>query len=117
MTTPPVEQPAPVMIDDPDNTSRLQMQLFTLGNISFVCLGCELYNQIGRDIKKAMPAEHTVVITHTPGYVGDNPWAVGYVVDKSSLDTGNKKLYSNLKPGFYDEQIVEEAVNLYNLTK
>ena len=103
----------PQIVDDPEHPTWLQMELFTLGNIALVGLGCELFCQIGRDIKAAIPAEHTVVITHTPGYVGDNPHAVGYIVDKSSLGSGHMKLYRNLKPGFYDDLIVNTAKGLY----
>lgn len=104
----------PEIVDDPDHPSTLQMEMLTLGDVAIVGLGCELFCQIGRDIKAALPAKHTIVITHTPGYVGDNPHAVGYIVDKSSIGSHNVKMYRNLKPGYYDELIVNSAKELYD---
>lgn len=112
--TPAPEFSAPEIVDDPEHPSELKMELLSLGDVAIVGLGCELFCQIGRDIKNALPAKHTIVVTHTPGYVGDNPYAVGYIVDKSSLGSHNGKLFRNLKPGYYDDMIVEEALKLYN---
>ncbi len=104
---------APEIVDDPEHPTTLQMEMLILGDVAILGLGCELFCQIGRDIKAALPAKHTVVVTHTPGYVGDNPHAVGYIVDKSSADSHNHKLYRNLKPGHYDDLIVDAAKKLY----
>ena len=108
---------APPVELDPEHPSELKMEVLTLGDVAIVGLGCELFCQIGRDIKAAVPAKHTIVITHTPGYVGDNPHAVGYIVDKSSIGSKNVKLYRNLIPGAYDETIVRAAVELYKDTE
>lgn len=105
---------APKVVDDPEHPAELKMELLTLGDIAIVGLGCELFCQIGRDIKCTIPAKHTIVVTHTPGYVGDHPNAVGYIVDKTSAGSTNRKVFRNLKPGFYDEMIVENALALYN---
>ena len=104
---------APEIVDDPEHPTTLQMELLTLGDVAILGLGCELFCQIGRDLKAALPAKHTIVVTHTPGYVGDNPHAVGYIVDRSSIGSHNVKMYRNLKPGFYDELIVDAARELY----
>ena len=103
----------PEIVDDPEHPTTLQMEMLTLGDVAILGLGCELFCQIGRDIKAALPAKHTIVVTHTPGYVGDNPHAVGYIVDKSSIGSHNVKMYRNLKPGHYDELIVSAAKELY----
>ena len=103
----------PEIVDDPEHPTTLQMEMLTLGDVAILGLGCELFCQIGRDIKAALPAKHTIVVTHTPGYVGDNPHAVGYIVDKSSIGSHNIKMYRNLKPGHYDELIVSAAKELY----
>lgn len=104
----------PEIVDDPEHPTTLLMEMLTLGDVAILGLGCELFCQIGRDIKAALPAKHTIVVTHTPGYVGDNPHAVGYIVDKSSIGSHNVKMYRNLKPGHYDELIVNAAKDLYN---
>lgn len=104
---------APEMVIDYDHPSTLKMEVAMIGDVAYVLLGCELFCQIGRDIKNALPAKHTVVVTHIPGYVGDNPHAIGYIVDKSSIGSTNSKLYRNLIPGGYDDMIVEEAQKLY----
>ena len=105
---------APTIVDNPDHVGTLEMEILSFGDVAFVGLGCELFCQIGRDIKNAIPAKHTVVITHTPGYVGATPHQVGYIVDKSSIPgSHNGKLYRNLKPGFYDEMIVDKALEIY----
>ena len=111
---PAPEYVAPEIADNPDHTGTLQMEILSFGDVAFVGLGCELFCQIGRDIKNALPAKHTVVITHTPGYVGATPHQVGYIVDRSSVPgSHNVKLYRNLKPGFYDEMIVNKALEIY----
>lgn len=104
---------APEIADDPEHPTTLQMEMLILGDVAILGLGCELFCQIGRDIKEALQAKHTIIVTHTPGYVGDNPLAVGYIVDKSSVDSHNHKLYRNLKPGHYDDLIVDAAKKLY----
>lgn len=103
----------PHIVDTPESPAELKMEILKLGDTAIIGLGCELFCQIGRDIKEAIPAKNTVVITHTPGYVGNHPHAVGYIVDKGSLGSHNIKLYRNLKPGYYDEIIVEKAKELY----
>ena len=113
----PMPAPAfkePEIVDDPEHPTTLQMELLTIGDVAVFGLGCELFCQIGRDIKAAIPAKHTMVITHTPGYVGDNPHAVGYIVDRSSIGSHNVKMYRNLKPGHYDGLIVDAAKQLYH---
>ena len=107
----------PVCVDDPEHPTTLLMELLTLGDVAIVGLGCELFSQIGRDIKNALPAKHTIVVTHTPGYVGGNPHAVGYIVDKSTAKLNFYKNYRNLKPGAYDELIVDAAKDLYDSIK
>lgn len=105
---------APEIVDDPEHPTTLLMEVLSFGDVAFVCLGCELFCQIGRAIKESIPAKHTVVITHTPGYVGATPHQVGYIVDKSSIPgSHNQKLYRNLKPGFYDAGIVYLANDIY----
>ena len=106
----------PEIVDDPEHPTTLLMEMLTLGDVAILGLGCELFCQLGRDIKAALPAKHTIVVTHTPGYVGDDPHAVGYIVDKSSVGSHNVKMYRNLKPGFYDELIVDAARELYRKT-
>lgn len=107
----------PVVIDDPAHPSTLNLEIIKIGNVAIAGLGCELFCQIGRDIKSSIPSEHTIVITHTPGYVGDNPHAVGYIVDRSSASSHNAKVYRNLKPGEYDEIIVDKLLTMYNKVK
>lgn len=109
----PVEKIIPEFADDPEHSTELKMELLMLGDIAIICMGAEPFCQIGRDIKKALPAAHTVVVTHTPGFVGDNPHAVGYIVDKASANSESPKCFRNLKPGFYDEMIVKCAMDMY----
>ena len=106
----------PEIADDPEHPTYLDMEMITLGDTALLGLGCELFCQIGKQIKDTLTAKHTMVITHTPGYVGDNPHAVGYIVDRSSVGSHNIKMYRNLKPGFYDELIVNSAKELYEKT-
>lgn len=106
---------APEIVPCPDD-AKLQMELLSFGDVAIVGIGCELFCQIGRDIKNAIPAKHTIVVTHTPGYVGDNPQAVGYITDKTAIGSTNIKVFRNLIPGAYDETIVNLALDLYGRT-
>ena len=103
----------PVMVDDPDHPAELLMEMLVLGDTAIVCFGCEMFCQIGKAIKDAVPAKNTIVITHTPGYIGGDPLSVGYLVDKSSADSNLVKCFRNLKPGFYDDMLVEKSVAMY----
>ena len=109
----PVMPELPERVPDPEHPTELRMQLVTMGDIAIVGVGGEPYAELGRDIKAALPAKHTIVVTHITGGMGDNPHAVGYIVDKSSIGSHNVKMYRNLKPGFYDELIIEAAKELY----
>lgn len=114
----PAPVPEPIIVPDPEHESELKMECLMIGdNICLIGMGAEPFCQIGRDIKQAVPAKHTVVVTHTPGYVGENPHAVGYIVDRSSADCGHSKCNRNLIPGAYDEQIVNNALHLYKDAK
>jgi hypothetical protein len=76
-----------------------------LGDISFVGLGGEVFNEFGKAIKSASPFRVTLVMTHCNG-------AAGYVPTRPSYDEGGYEVQSSpFAPGA-GEQLVEEAVRM-----
>jgi len=76
-----------------------------VGDIAFVGLGGEVFNEIGRAIKAASPFPHTVVMTHCNN-------ASGYVPTRASYAEGGYEVQSSpFAPGA-DERLTEAAVRL-----
>ncbi len=103
-------QPAvyPEMEDDPDHPVPMRMQAVMLGDIAIVCAGAELYAQIGRDIKETSPYRHTIVITHT-----QNIRHVGYIMDKSSVDSKTMQAFGPVKPGASHDLILDCEADMF----
>jgi hypothetical protein len=76
-----------------------------LGDLAFVGLGGEVFNELGRAIKSSSPFKTTFVMTHCNG-------AAGYVPTRPSYDEGGYEVQSSpFAPGA-GEQLVEEAVRM-----
>ncbi len=76
-----------------------------LGDVAFVGLGAEVFNEIGRAIKSGSPFPHTVIITHCNG-------AAGYIPTRSAYaDGGYEVQTSRVAPGAA-EQVIEEALRM-----
>ena len=83
----------------------LTITVARLGDVALVGLGAEVFNEIGRAIKKASPFPYTVVITHCNG-------GAGYLPTRSAYDEGGYEVQSSrLAPGAA-EQVIEEAVRM-----
>ncbi len=76
-----------------------------MGDIAFVGLGGEVFNEIGLAIKAGSPFHHTVVLTHCNG-------AAGYVPTRSAYPEGGYEVQASpFGPGA-DEVISKEAVRM-----
>jgi hypothetical protein len=76
-----------------------------MGDIAFVGLGGEVFNEIGLAIKSASPFRHTFILTHCNG-------AAGYVPTRSSYPEGGYEVQTSpFAPGA-DEIIFKEATRL-----
>lgn len=89
-----------------DNLSTpLNVTVASVGDIGFVGIGCEVLTEIGMDIKKASPYEHTFVITHCNG-------AAGYLAPKHlHIEEGYEVRSSPFAPQAADI-VVKHAVKM-----
>jgi len=62
----------------PDDGVEFNLTVGRAGDVAFVGLGGEVFNEIGRAIKEASPFPHTLVITHCNGAAGYLPTAPSY---------------------------------------
>lgn len=108
--TPPKQPVLPVMVDDPENPQPMEMELVIMGDIAMVGAGAEIFAEIGRDIKAASPYRKTFVVAHVAEHVG-------YVLDKSSVQSTSFQAFSNIKPGASDELIVECSLRMFEKAK
>ena len=85
--------------------SPFNLTVGRVGDVAFVGLGGEVFNGIGRAIKKASPFPHTIIMTHCNG-------AGGYVPTKQSYDDGGYEVKTSPYLPAAAEQLVQEAVRL-----
>lgn len=83
----------------------LTITVARLGEVAFVGLGAEVFNEIGRAIKTASPFRHTVVITHCNGSAGYLPTRPAYAEGGYEVQT------SRVAPGAA-EQVIEEVLRM-----
>lgn len=86
--------------DEP--TAPFVMTIACVGDIAFVGLGGEVFDEIGRAIKTASPFPHTFVFTHCNG-------AAGYVPTSSSYAEGGYEVQSSTFAPGADERLADEA--------
>lgn len=103
---PPKYPELPAMMIDPEHTVDFTLNLLMMGDVAVLLTSGELYAEIGRDMMKALPAEHTFVITHIPGQGG-------YTLDKSSADHKTFQSFGGVKPGSADELLTQRSVELF----
>ncbi len=99
------EQPA-----DAARPATINITVARLGDIAFVGLGGEVFNELGKAIKSASPFKTTFVMTHCNG-------AAGYMPTRPSYDEGGYEVQSSpFAPGA-GEQLVEEATRMLHELK
>jgi len=99
------EQPA-----DAARPATINITVARLGDIAFVGLGGEVFNELGKAIKSASPFKTTLVMTHCNG-------AAGYMPTRPSYDEGGYEVQSSpFAPGA-GEQLVEEATRMLHELK
>ena len=99
------EQPA-----DAARPATINITVARLGDIAFVGLGGEVFNELGKAIKSASPFRTTFVMTHCNG-------AAGYMPTRPSYDEGGYEVQSSpFAPGA-GEQLVEEATRMLHELK
>ena len=76
-----------------------------VGDIAFVGLGGEVFNEIGQAIKSASPFRHTFVFTHCNG-------AAGYVPTRPSYAEGGYEVQSSSFAPGADEVLFQQATRL-----
>jgi len=88
----------------------LNISVGRVGDIAFVGLGGEVFNELGQTIKSASPFRYTLVFTHCNG-------AGGYVPTQPSYTEGGYEVQSSRFAPGAGEQLAEEAVRLLQKLK
>jgi neutral ceramidase len=86
-------------------TTAMTITVARLGNIGFVGLGGEVFNELGAAIKSASPLRPTFIMTHCNG-------AAGYVPTQPSYAEGGYEVQSSAFAPGDGERIAEEAVRM-----
>jgi neutral ceramidase len=85
-----------------ESNAPIVVTVAAVGEIAFVGLGGEVFNEIGQAIKKASPFAQTIVITHCNG-------AAGYLPISSAYGEGGYEVTSSpFAPGS-DERLIREV--------
>lgn len=88
-------------------TISTRVQAICLGDVALVAVPCELFYELGLDIKRESPFRHTVVVE----LANDN---IGYVPRREDYENGGYEVVnSRLAPGG-GEQLVKTALGLLN---
>jgi len=88
-------------------TISARVQAICVGDVALVAAPCELFYELGLDIKRKSPFPHTVVVE----LANDN---IGYVPRQEDYENGGYEVVnSRVAPGG-GEQIVETAIRLLN---
>ena len=85
--------------------ATIEITAFACGDVAFVGVPCELFTDLGRDIKARSPFRHTIVVT-----LADGP--IGYVGSRRAMSEGGYEMTSSpLAPGG-GELIVDTAADV-----
>ena len=85
-----------------ESPAAFVMTVACVGDIAFVGLGGEVFNEIGNAIKTESPYPHTFVFTHCNG-------AAGYVPTSSSYAEGGYEVQSSAFAPGADDRLADEA--------
>jgi hypothetical protein len=85
-----------------ESPASFVMTAACVGDIAFVGLGGEVFNEIGKAIKTASPFPHTFVFTHCNG-------AAGYVPTSPSYPEGGYEVQSSAFAPGADDRLADEA--------
>jgi neutral ceramidase len=83
----------------------LNLAVARIGQVAFVGLGGEVFNEIGQAIKAASPFPYTIVITHCNG-------AAGYLPTRPAYLEGGYEVRSSRFGPDAAEQVIKEAVRM-----
>jgi hypothetical protein len=86
-------------------TASLDITALTFGKVAFVGLPCELFTELGRDIKARSPFPYTVVVTLSDA-------SIGYVGPREAFETGAYEMTSTLLQPGMGERLADTAVRL-----
>lgn len=85
-----------------ESDAPLVVTVATVGEIAFVGLGGEIFNEIGQAIKKSSPFAHTIIFTHCNG-------AAGYLPISSAYAEGGYEVTSSPFAQGSDDRLVREV--------
>jgi neutral ceramidase len=88
-----------------ESDAPILVTVAAVGEIAFVGLGGEVFNEIGLEIKKASPFAHTIVMTHCNG-------AAGYLPISSAYPEGGYEVTTSPFAAGADVQLVREVESM-----
>lgn len=97
-----------IRIDEEGGTYKINVQLLTIGQISLIGIGGELYSSLGMYLKEQALCPNPVIVTH------NGAETVGYILD----DEGIKHQChgydsSSIRPGYVKESLVSVINEMY----
>src|ERR1051325_9705218 len=90
-----------------ESEASITVPVASVGDIAFVGLGGEIFNESGQTIKKNSPYAHTIVITHCNG-------AAGYLPISSAYAEGGYEVQSSAFGPGADEQLAKAVQAMLN---
>ncbi len=89
----------------PGGRVEFNLSVARVGDVAFVGLGGEVFNEIGQAIKAGSPFPCTFVITHCNG-------TAGYLPTRPSYDQGGYEVQSSSFGPGAAEQVIKEALQM-----
>ncbi len=88
-----------------NTTSRIMVTVASLGDVAFVGWGGEVFNEIGKMVKKSSPFSTTFVFTHCNG-------TAGYVPIREAYDQGGYEVQSSSFAPGAGEELADQTLQL-----
>ena len=101
----PAKSPVKGPVPQEARPTEFNVTVGRVGQVAFVGLGGEVFNEIGKAIKEASPFPTTMVITHCNG-------TAGYLPTKPSYPKGGYEVESSAFGPDAAEQVIKETVEL-----
>jgi hypothetical protein len=101
----PAKSRADAQTQEAAKSKTINVTVACVGDVAFVGLGGEVFNELGKAIKTGSPFRTTFVLTHCNG-------AAGYMPTRPSYEDGGYEVQSSAFAPGAGEQLVEETLRL-----
>jgi hypothetical protein len=102
-----VEAARRVRVAEMGRTATAEITALAFGDVALVGVPCELFSDLGREIKARSPFAHTIIITLADG-------CHGYIGSRKAMEEGGYEMTSSIVAPGTGECLVDKAVELLN---